>query len=143
MKLKPEPIKPHHNSFHDVRTEVADFDISYSLDGLLTDIIKQLQDLENKYPGCTATVGQDRSGCYYESDTPSLKLYVYTVITAKQIYKKALKEYEIKKAAWDKWSDENREEIEAELRKRALKEKLKLNKKMVELEEEIDKWSKL
>lgn len=138
MKLKSEPIKPELKDFWDSRTEIANFSIGYELDGKLTDIIKQLQEVEDKFPGCTATVSYDHSSCYYEGDTPDVKLKVFTIITAKKQYQDALNDYKVKKAQWDKWNEENREEIAEELKNRALKQKRNLQKQLDKLIGEIE-----
>lgn len=83
-------------------------------------LISTLQKIENKDPNAKVEIYEDGSGCYYESDTPTITL---CVVRYEDTYQDALDGYRGKLSKYTTWYKENEEAIKTELELRAVEQR--------------------
>jgi len=110
------------------------------------DLIDRLAVVVKEDPNAIVDIDVDYSGCCYEGDTPNAFLQIFARESGQGRYEAALEKYNKAKKKYDEWYKENKEEIEAELKRRRQDERekdLKAQAKRIEqLEKELSKLKK-
>jgi hypothetical protein len=141
MNLKEQPKKPNRKDYRDTTKVIAKLS-SYEMDGTALNLIRLLQDLESKYPGCTIMTENNYDSCYYESDRPDPQIVISANISAEDQFQDAMANYNKKIIEYEAWYSANHTAIEAELAKRAAKQLKEKEKQMARLQKELDKLKK-
>lgn len=132
FKLKQKPVEPLRKNFRiEIRT-VHETSINW-LGRTFDEIIKELEALKVKFPNGKVEVSLDYAHCYYEGDTPEIRLSISEEIFPEQLYQEAYEKYEEQLEKYEKWFEQNEAKIKAEIERRKkfdeelskLKEKLK------------------